>query len=387
MTPDAPQQQGARRAFIHEAPEAGLRIWFDFGVVDRIASDVLRGLSALPRRGIEVGGLLLGTVETARRPALVRIEDYVPFPCEHLYGPNFHLSPKDKEAFAELVSSWSPAPGRPIHCVGFYRSHTRGDLELTAEDIEVLDAWLPHPHAVCLILRPYATRPAEAAFWFRRQGSFQPGPPASTFPFRRRELGGGTPQKAAPASAPEPVPAVEPDPAPAASVETWLHTPAPAPASAPSRAPAAWLWIPALLAFLLVGVVIGVQLPGHLRQPASAAPPADPFALGLSAVQFGNAIHLRWNPQAPAIAACRNASLIIRDGPNLKIIDLRKEDLARGALIYRYASPAVNFRMEAMVSPANTVSESIDLRLLPPAEPGAAPAAGAPEPEKANPVK
>ena len=386
MTPDAPQQQGARRAFIHEAPEAGLRIWFDFGVVDRIASDVLRGLSALPRRGIEVGGLLLGTVQTASRPVLVQVEDYVPFPCEHLYGPNFQLSPKDKETFTELASSWAPAPNRPLHCVGFYRSHTRGELELTAEDIEVLDAWLPQPHAVCLILRPYATRPAEAAFWFRREGSFRPGPPASTFPFRRRELGGGAPQKAVAGPAAESS-SPEPEALPAASVETWLHTPAPAPPPPPARAPSAWLWIPALLAFLLVGVVIGVQLPGDLRRPAAAAPPADPFALGLSAVQFGNAIHLRWNPQAPALAACRNASLVIRDGPNIKMIDLRKEDLARGALIYRYMSPAVNFRLEAMLSPANTVSESIDLRLMPPAEPGAAPAAAAPEPQNVDPVK
>ena len=94
---------------------------------------------------------------------------------------------------------------------------------------------------------------------------------------------------------------------------------------------------------------------------------SDPFTLGLSAVQFGEAIHFRWNPQAPALLACRSASLTIRDGPNTKIIELGKEDMARGALIYRNASPDVHFRLEAVFSPGNTLSESIQLRLLPPA--------------------
>ncbi|MGB9611411.1 MAG: hypothetical protein ACPL7M_10615, partial [Bryobacteraceae bacterium] len=52
--------------------------------------------------------------------------------------------------------------------------------------------------------------------------------------------------------------------------------------------------------------------------------------------------------------------------PNTKMIHLRKEDLARGALIYQYMNPAVSFRMEAILSPANTVSESLELRLMPP---------------------
>lgn len=358
------QQNEAGRAYVHEIPGAGLRVCLDFGVVDRISSDVLRGLGALPRRGMEVGGLLLGSADARGQTVTVSVEDYVAFPCEHLYGPNFRLSPKDQEGFAELVSSWAPAAGRQIGPVGFYRSHTRGDLELTPEDIELLDAWLPQPHAVCLLIRPYATRPAEAAIFTRRNGGFQPGPPASVFPFRRRELGGGSPPRRASAAAPQPQEAEPQKSAEEAPIETWIH---PAPAAAPaSKSTGGWLLVLALLAFLLVGIVIGVQVAGLIR-PQSPPPAAgDPFALGLSAVQFGGAIHLRWNPQAPALVACRNASLVIRDGPNTKMIDLRKEDLARGALIYQHASPAVSFRLEAILSPANTVSESIDLRLMPP---------------------
>lgn len=365
-----------KQEFVYEAPGSAVRVRMDFGVVDRLASEALRGLGALPRRGMEVGGLLLGSAGQAGRVVEVAIGDFVAFPCEHLYGPSFQLSPRDREAFAELAASWAAAPGRPLYPVGFFRSHTRGGLELTPEDVEVLDAWLPQPHAVCLLIRPNATGPGEAALFFRDQGVFRPGPPSATFPFRRRELGGGAPPRRAPSAETRPA-AEEPPRREPARVETWIHSPAPQPRWFLSSG--GWLLVLALLAFLLVGVVIGVQLAGVLRPPSAPAASGDPFALGLSAVQVGGAIHLRWNPQAPALAACRSASLVIRDGPNTRIIDLRREDLARGALIYQHSSPAVAFRMEAILSPANTVSESVDLRLMPPA---ASPGAAGPDPLK-----
>lgn len=357
-------QSSGNSGFVHEDATSGIRLCMDFGVVDRIASEALRGLSALPRRGMEVGGLLLGTVDTTGRPVQVFVEDCVAFPSEHLYGPNFVLSPKDREEFTRLVASWAPAPGRPLHHVGFYRSHTRGGLELTPEDIELLDEWMPAPYAVCLLIRPYATRPSEAAVYFRHQGSFQAGPAAITFPFRRRELGGG-PRSRRQAGAGESAANESPARTEAheAPVETWIQSRQETEAA--HRTWSGWLLATAMLAFLLLGIVIGVQTARVLEQRAAPAPQADPYALGLSAVQIGDEIHLRWNPQAPAIAACRSASLVIRDGPTTRIIDLRKSDLARAALIYRHTTPEVSFRMEVLLSPGNTVTETLDLRLMP----------------------
>ncbi len=119
-----------------------------------------------------------------------------------------------------------------------------------------------------------------------------------------------------------------------------------------------------------------MQIAGGFSRPAPPPPAADPYALGLSALQFGDAIHFRWNPKAPALEACQSASLVIRDGDNTKILDLGKEDIARGALIYRYASADVQFRMEAILSPGNLVSETLQLRLLPRQEAPAQPPAG-----------
>lgn len=369
----APPQQHPpepNEAFLYEALDSGLRVRLASPVVDRLVSEALRGLSALPRRGLEVGGLLLGSAAWSGGVVEICVDEVAAFSCEHLYGPNFQLSPKDREGFAALLSSWAPSPGRRIHPVGFYRSHTRGDLELAAEDIELLDTWLTQPHALCLLIRPYLTRPAEAAFFFRQQGVFQPGRPSSTFLLRRPAPGrGSSPWRAEAASQGPPAPVQSPQPpdaqpeARATPVETPIQA-RPAQSGA-GRIAGSWLLVLLLVTFLMVGIVIGVQLALVLRTPQESAATTEPYALGLSALQVGEAIHLRWKPQAPALAVCRSASLIIRDGPSTKILDLRKEDLARGALIYRHSSPMVSFRMEAILSPANTVSETIDLRLMP----------------------
>lgn len=371
------------RGYLYEGLLPQARIWIDFIVVDRIAAEALRGLSALPRRGIEVGGILLGRADSGTAPAAVRITDCVPFECEHLYGPNFHLSPKDREALAELLAGLKGGGAR-LQAVGLYRTHTRGDLELTAEDVELLDAFFPGPQSVCLVVRPYAVRPADAAFFLRGAGGFRPGPPPATFVFRRKEMGGGAtprggaaPAAEAPASPPQPVSAEAEAAPPPSALETELPAPEPAPAP---RASYTWLWVAALFTFLLAGVAIGVQIAGGLSRPAPPPPPSDPYALGLSALQFGDAIHFRWNPRAPALAACQSASLVIRDGDNTKIIELRKEDLSRGALIYRNASPDVRFRLEAVFSPGNVLSESLQIRLMPQREP-------VPQPAPANPIQ
>jgi hypothetical protein len=386
METGQPQPGVQGDCFVYESRTPKLRVELDYGVVDKLASEALRGLGALPRRGIEVGGLLLGRADSLRVPGAVRIEDCVPFACEHLYGPNFQLSPKDREAFAQLADSWFHTRNPSLYAVGIYRSHTRGELELTQEDVELLDACFPQAHAVCLLVRPFAMRAGEAAFFLRRGGAFHPGPPAQTFPFRRKELGGGaTPRGASattPDRAPQPLPPVAkdatPQPFPGESgdpgvVETLLADESAEPAPPYARRHGGWLWFASLVVFLLAGVLVGVQLAGGWRQPAAPAPSGDPFTLGLSAVQFGEAIHFRWNSQAPALLACRSASLTIRDGANTKIIELGKEDVARGALIYRNASPDVHFRLEAVFSPGNTLSESIQLRLLPPAAGPASP--------------
>src|SRR5712691_6344850 len=55
-------------------------------VLDRLASEIMRGFGAVPKRAAEVGGLLLGTIQPGS-PSIVRIEDYEPVPCHYRRGP------------------------------------------------------------------------------------------------------------------------------------------------------------------------------------------------------------------------------------------------------------------------------------------------------------
>jgi hypothetical protein len=81
-------------------PEA-VSVRLDFAAVDHILSEVMQGFGSVPKRGAEVGGLLLGTVAPGK-PALVHIHDFVPVTSEHARGPSYLLSPSDE---ARLVAA------------------------------------------------------------------------------------------------------------------------------------------------------------------------------------------------------------------------------------------------------------------------------------------
>jgi hypothetical protein len=45
--------------YLWEMPEKGVSVRFDLDVVDRLLAEVLRGFGVIPKRGIEIGGVLL----------------------------------------------------------------------------------------------------------------------------------------------------------------------------------------------------------------------------------------------------------------------------------------------------------------------------------------
>src|SRR6266852_3299794 len=93
-------------------------------VVDRLGPEIMRGFGAIPKRGAEVGGLLLGTIEHGDQ-TIVRIEDFEPVACDYKRGPSFLLTEDDAAAFERACESWQPDASRKAYAVGYYRSHTR----------------------------------------------------------------------------------------------------------------------------------------------------------------------------------------------------------------------------------------------------------------------
>ena len=89
-------------------------------------------------------------------------------PCEHSMGPGFVLSEKDEQRLAQLVSS--PAADPALHglqALGWYHSHLRSKIFLSARDLQVHSRHFSSPFQVALVIHPQSERPTRAGFFFR----------------------------------------------------------------------------------------------------------------------------------------------------------------------------------------------------------------------------
>src|SRR5579862_2008743 len=177
--------------YVWEIPGKAVTVHLHLDVVDRILSEVMRGFGAVPKRGAEVGGILIGTVEHGD-VSVVRIEDFDPVECEYKRGPSYLFADEDAVAFRSAWSRWQPDDMRPGYAVGFFRSHTREGMSLGREDIDLMDEYFPAPSQVALLIKPYGTKVSQAGFFMREDGQFPAATPLE-FPFRRRELTGEEP--------------------------------------------------------------------------------------------------------------------------------------------------------------------------------------------------
>ena len=173
-----------------------IAIQIKLDAVDGMLTSIIDGFGSIPKRGAEVGGLLLGTMNpesslkdsSLKNPSstVYKIEDFADVPCSHKFGPSYVLSSDDHiqlQAAIERVSS----DGRGLNVLGFYRSHTREGLFLSPEDHELLRNSFAGPDQIVLLVRPSAMKVSQAGFFYRENGSFQAATDKE-FPFRRSEL-------------------------------------------------------------------------------------------------------------------------------------------------------------------------------------------------------
>ncbi len=187
--------------FVWEPAGKQVAVHLSGDVVDQLNSAVMRGFGAVPKRGAEVGGLLLGAVARGAKP-VVRIEEFVSIPCEHLYGPSYILSEADLRALDRELSARMANSDGQTHVVGFFRSNTRESMQLSEVELALLDARFPDDDAICLLVRPFATRPSEAVFLTREDGRFACAVQTDTFIFRRKEMNLGPAPRRQRAAAP-----------------------------------------------------------------------------------------------------------------------------------------------------------------------------------------
>lgn len=132
----------------------------------RITAEQLRlaaldGLLALPRVGMGVGGLLLGT----RVSDQIRILEAVEIPCGHSAGPSFALTDAEVAHAMDLV-----AKAAPLQVVGWYCSKTRGASVLSEQAAGLFRTLCPESWQVMLLLRPSTVEPSRAVLFVRDPG-------------------------------------------------------------------------------------------------------------------------------------------------------------------------------------------------------------------------
>ena len=211
-------------------------------LVDKLEHAVVESFRSLNSRGSEIGGVLLGSVQSGS-PTRVTIEGYELIPCDYTRGPLYRFSEADVERLDRTVQQLSS--GKGLRVVGFFRSHTRKGLGLDTEDIAFLTAHFRDPHQIALLIRPFASKASTAGIFFWENGTIHNEASYLEFPFRRSELQNGVRNEANRPSenkttAPEPAnPTAEPAPpraparaqiVPIASRREISMPPSPAPA-------------------------------------------------------------------------------------------------------------------------------------------------------------
>src|SRR5580704_11643894 len=348
-----PATQGVPGYFVWEVPGQPVVVHLRLDVVDRMAADILRGFGAVPKRGAEVGGVLIGAVIGPGKPgdgSTVRIEDFNPVPCSYSHGPSYLLT-EDERALLDQVCQ-----RRSSEIVGYYRSHTRDGLALQAEDLELLDRHFPSPAQVALLVKPFGTKPSVGGFFVRKNGVFQAATPLE-FPFRRWEMTGEEPprrpslQESKPkkteleAGQPhERIFSAEPEQPPRDTPKE--------PHSSKSRT---GIWLVAAFVFLLLGVLLGYEA-SRITPPRHASD----FALSLAVEPSGQNLTVHWNRDALAVRWASNGILEIEDGGETKRVELDRANLSGGSVIYRAASDKVRFRLVLYLDPGLSVVEELE---------------------------
>ncbi|MDP9172155.1 MAG: hypothetical protein M3N54_16175 [Acidobacteriota bacterium] len=144
---------------------SAIRVWKEVGypfqihysaaVAEQIRQFAIDGLLALPRVGLGVGGLLIGTREGDR----ITIAGSAPIPCSHAMGPAFLLT--REEADAALRDS------QELSVVGCYLSKTGRVLDLNQTDLSFYRSFCPQQWQIMLRVRPSTVEETLATLFFR----------------------------------------------------------------------------------------------------------------------------------------------------------------------------------------------------------------------------
>lgn len=355
--------------YIWEAPGGSVAVHLQVELVDRMLAEVMRGFGAVRKRGVEVGGLLIGTIaeadpSEANGLTVVRVEDFEPVPCEYRRGPSYLLAEEDGAAFENAYQRWRPSVSTTEYAVGYFRSHTRDGFALAAEDIELMEDYFPEPAHLALLIKPAGTKVSTASFFLREAGVFPEAAPLE-FPFRRRDLTGEEPPPhrgldERRRNSFEHVTSMVPAGNPESAIEKPPELTYNLGTQAPKSFRASWIWMPVTIVFLMLGLMLGFQIGLSMAGRGSSSP--QDYSLALSVSKNGENLLVRWNPEAPLVRAADRGELEIEDRGLTKPVPLDRANLQNGSITVQRASSSVRFRLTVYPHGRVAATESADWR-------------------------
>lgn len=345
----APPESLAREGFRWRPAEAGPEIVLRWFVMSGIEAEVVEGFKALPKRGAEIGGALVG--QRGPRGEFL-IESWHPIPIEHRTGPSYILSDADLAAWAEFVKSARTGSAKFI---GIYRSQTRPGLAVTPDDCTIVEKFLPREDGVLLIVKPLSVSESVAAFYFCDGGAIVEAAAES----REFAFGG----KAIPAGA-----LVEPPPRLAPQENRSIEEALASRPSAPVARRGMWhRWASFLLPLSAIAAGAGLGVYAHYQGESAAENPvpsaiASPSSLGnldLRAERTPEGVRLTWNSHSPLLADATDGVLVIDDSGSRSQQRLSAEDLRAGSFIWKPSSGQTEFEMRVAGASGREYAESI----------------------------
>ncbi|MCW5981647.1 MAG: hypothetical protein KIT09_26420 [Bryobacteraceae bacterium] len=371
------------------APEADATVAFQTSVVRSLKDQALAAFHALPKRGVEVGGVLFGRF-VDDDPLHIQVDGFEEVPCEHKFGPSFVLSETDREKLEEILAR-PPDPGLSV--VGYYRSCTGRDIALDPADEDLLQTCFPGDRQIVLSIKPLPSRKCLGWLFSRRRASALPTEPAGDpFPF---DTGGAefepvVPIVEEPVRPPDPPPVIEAaeiSPEPPQEPDTVAPVPEPEP-GAPRRGAERrrrhrelaereqrlWPWVAFLMA-MIIGCAYLYEW--WLSRPATSGGKA-----GLEVTRTSSDIRVSWDRSAPEAQRATRGVLSVTAGHEEERIELSSADIVRGEFAYQPSDHDVYVRLTLYESDAQLLTESRRLNAVAkPEEPPAAASAPAEPPQ------
>ncbi len=321
-----PSTSAANVVFVAERAVAGERIEIAADVGETLRSDSVEGLRSLPRRGLEIGGILLGSAEGS-----CRVTGLAPVISEHLYGPRYQQSSKDRALFESRLAELRDESNVDAKPIGMYRTQIKSEAGPDERDSDAFRKYFPESAGIFILVTPQLTGQATlSCFYWDREKMI----PCDSF--ERREL------------------QIDPPPVPRAPGrgKRWTQEAV----------------LAGIAGLVVWGIVILVQ---HQPSAAVVMPAAAPAALAprtkarplqLQAVTSSQGAEVHWDSRADVLRAATGGLLTVESGDDRTELPISRAELNTGKFFYGEVGPLTTFVLTVYRSNGSPDSQSFTLR-------------------------